>query len=90
MIDISNDAYLAREAIVEMTAFLQAAHVRMRPRVFPDGTAWCCLYGDNLQEGVAGFGDTPAQACHAFDLAWDAGCTPAAMLAARASVSGDQ
>jgi hypothetical protein len=84
MIDVSNDAYLARAAIVEACAFLQAAHVRMKPRVFPDGTAWCCLYGDNLQEGVAGFGDTPAQACSAFDLAWDAERTPTAALESRA------
>ncbi len=23
-----------------------------------DGNQWCYLYGDNLQEGIAGFGDT--------------------------------
>lgn len=83
MIDVSNDAYLARMAIVEAAAFTAAAHVRMRPSVFPDGTAWCCLYGDNLQEGVAGFGDTPEQACAAFDIAWSTGRTPAAILASR-------
>jgi hypothetical protein len=70
MIDISNDAYLARMAIVEAAAFMAAPHVRMKPRVFPDGNAWCCLYGDDLVIGVAGFGDTPEQACAAFDKAW--------------------
>lgn len=42
----------------------------LRPRVFPDGNQWCALYGDNLQEGVAGFGDTPAKAAHQFDVKW--------------------
>lgn len=44
--------------------------VLLRPRVYPDGDAWCVLYGDNLQEGVAGFGETPEKAAVAFDLAW--------------------
>lgn len=42
----------------------------LRPRVFPDGNQWCALYGDNLQEGVCGFGDTPAKAAQAFDVEW--------------------
>jgi len=41
-----------------------------RRRLFPDGNQWCALYGENLQEGVTGFGDTPDKACIAFDLAW--------------------
>lgn len=55
----------------------QRPHVLMRPRVFPDGNAWCCLYGDNLQEGVAGFGDTPEGACYDFDMAWGQNRLPA-------------
>ena len=42
-------------------------HVLFRPHVFPDGDKWCALYGDNLQDGVAGFGDTPHKACLDFD-----------------------
>lgn len=42
----------------------------LRPRVFPDGDQWCALYGENLQEGVAGFGDTPAHAAADFDIQW--------------------
>lgn len=42
----------------------------LRPRVFPDGNQWCALYGDNLQKGVAGFGETPDAASRAFDRAW--------------------
>lgn len=32
---------------------------------FKDGNQWCFLYGENLQEGIAGFGDSIA------DAAWD-------------------
>ncbi len=35
-----------------------------------DGSSWCALAGPDLQEGVAGFGDTPAEACAEFDREW--------------------
>lgn len=44
--------------------------VLLRPRMFPDGNKWCALYGDNLQEGVAGFGDSPEEAARQFDAEW--------------------
>jgi hypothetical protein len=44
--------------------------VLMRPRVYMDGNAWCALYGDNIMEGVVGFGETPELAAKAFDAAW--------------------
>lgn len=31
-------------------------------RVFLDGDSWCALVGPDLQDGVAGFGVTPAHA----------------------------
>lgn len=43
-----------------------------RPRMFIDGNQWCALYGDNLQDGVAGFGDSPAEAAHDFNRSWNA------------------
>lgn len=48
----------------------QLPHVLMRPRVYPDGNMWCALYGENLQEGVAGFGRTPAEATDDFNKNW--------------------
>lgn len=71
MSDISTDVYLARMAIVDAAAFCSAPHTRMKPRVYPDGDKWCALYGENLQDGVAGFGETPALACQDFDRNWD-------------------
>lgn len=62
-------AHAAIEAMTTATA-QRDPHVLMRPRVFPDGNAWCALYGENVQEGVAGFGATPALACADFDRNW--------------------
>lgn len=57
--------------------------VVFRPSLLQDGAAWCALFGDNLQEGVAGFGDTPEAAMTAFDQAWWKERTPAAIRAER-------
>ncbi len=45
-------------------------HVIYAPRLSIDGNQWCALYGENLQDGVAGFGDSPNEAMLAFDKAW--------------------
>ena len=54
-----------------MEAHMQQAHITMRPKVFPDGNKWCALYGDNIMEGVAGFGSTPEEAMLDFTASWE-------------------
>lgn len=41
-----------------------------QPKIYMDGNAWCALYGENLQEGCAGFGANPEAALLDFDRAW--------------------
>ena len=41
-----------------------------RPNLSRDGDMWCALYGDNLQGGCAGFGDSPDKAMQDFDKSW--------------------
>lgn len=41
-----------------------------KPRLSIDGDMWCALYGDNLQDGVAGFGKSPSKAFEDFDKSW--------------------
>lgn len=53
--------------------------VLYRPSIGLDGTMWCALYGEDLMNGVAGFGETPAAAMVAFDLAWLNDKTPEAV-----------
>lgn len=74
--DISFEAYQVCIAICEAMNFIAAPHACMRPRVFPDGNKWCALYGEDLMTGVAGFGDTPEEACSEFDKAWCNARTP--------------
>ena len=57
-----------------------------RPRLYPDGDQWCALYGDDLQSGVAGFGDTPDQAMRDFDAAW---ATPLSAQRTQAAQGGE-
>ena len=45
--------------------------VLFRPSIYVDGNQWCALYGDDLQSGVAGFGDSPALAMQDFDKHWE-------------------
>jgi hypothetical protein len=50
-----------------------------RPRLSIDGDQWRALYGENLQDGVAGFGGSPGEAYAAFDKAWTEGLPIAAI-----------
>jgi len=76
------DANLAHYASVVSEAYMRAAaeqerpSVLFRPKVHIDGNQWCALYGENLQDGVAGFGFSPEQAMHDFDRNWYAKLTP--------------
>lgn len=64
--------------------------VLFRPTLSADGSMWCALLGDNLQEGVAGFGETPDKAMRAFDEAFTKERTPAAILRATPSDLADE
>lgn len=41
-----------------------------KPTLSIDGNQWCAMFGPNLMEGVAGFGDSPAEAFEDFDRNW--------------------
>lgn len=62
-IEISNELY-AR------ACDLRRPFMMLKPAMFIDENQWCALYGKNLQEGVAGFGDSPELASWDFDKAW--------------------
>ena len=44
--------------------------VQYRPSLAIDGDHWRALYGENLQDGVAGFGKSPELAMLDFDKSW--------------------
>lgn len=48
----------------------QSPFLIYKPKLFKDGDMWCALLGENLQEGVAGFGVCPEDAKLDFDYIW--------------------
>jgi hypothetical protein len=58
------------ECAIDVARSIMAPHLLYKASLSLDGNQWCWLYGDNLQEGIAGFGDTPAKAAIEFDRAW--------------------
>lgn len=68
--NFSHYAEMAANAVHCAVSEYERPSVQFRPKVFIDGNQWCALYGDNLQDGVAGFGDSPAKAMWDFDRAW--------------------
>lgn len=66
-------ASILQEAAVEQRErahTLNLPHAIYRPQIFQDGNAWCALLGRDIAVGVVGWGDTPAEAMAAFDVAW--------------------
>lgn len=59
----------------EMNALIEAEEMNLvsilKPKIFIDGNKWCLLYGENIQDGICGFGDTPRKAVYDFNKAWD-------------------
>lgn len=67
------DANISHYAERVSSAYQEAAEEQMSPSVLYkpalsiDGNQWCALYGKDLQDGVAGFGDSPREAMGDFD-----------------------
>ena len=67
--DVVNWASLD-ETFISLHCFameLLAPSVRLRPKLYIDGNKWCALYGDDVQKGLAGFGESPQKALQDFD-----------------------
>lgn len=60
-----------QDQFVNTAECLREPAVLYKPKVFIDGDKWCALYGDDLQNGVCGFGDSPRNAMIDFNRAWD-------------------
>ena len=67
----------AAEARFQAALFMEQAAMEcirpfylLKPRIHMDGNQWCVVYGEDLQSGVAGFGNSPAKASLDFDKNW--------------------
>lgn len=70
--DMDTHARNAFQEIVNAGREMQRPSVVFKPALSIDGNRWCALYGENLQDGVAGFGESPELAMLDFDAAWRA------------------
>ena len=52
----------------EMAILIEAQEMNLTsilsPKIYIDGNQWCVLYGDNIQDGICGFGETPKLAIY--------------------------
>lgn len=69
--DMGNLRAQLAEQIYSVAGQMERPSVLYRPALSIDGNQWCALYGENLQDGIAGFGDTAADAMRDFDQAWN-------------------
>ena len=67
---IAHEAFCAGQAWQQAAAAQERPCVLWKPALFRDGNQWCALLGENIQDGVVGFGDSPDAAMWAFDEAW--------------------
>jgi len=74
---IAHEAFCAGQAWQRAAAAQERPCVLWKPSLFRDGNQWCALFGENIQEGVVGFGDSPDAAMWAFDEAWRETAPPA-------------
>jgi hypothetical protein len=67
---IAHAAEMTQETIRCVASNYERPSVLFRPKLSVDGDQWCAMYGDDLQSGVGGFGDSPEKAMYDFDRAW--------------------
>jgi len=67
---ISHAAHMIQNSFQVLAVVLEAPHIIQKPKFGLDGDQYYFLKGDNIQDGIAGFGPTPKAAASAFDLAW--------------------
>ena len=68
--DASQAIQMIQQEFTNAAYEMQRPSVLFRPTMILDGNQWCALYGDDLQSGIAGVGDTPEKAALDFDREW--------------------
>jgi hypothetical protein len=69
--DISYIIPRAQEAINFVEMQMTRPSVLFKPKLEFDGNIWIACYGENLQEGCVGCGESPELAMLNFDQAWN-------------------
>lgn len=66
----NEEAYLLERRCNEEIESVVRLTVAAGAKLSKDGNRWCYLLGDNLQEGIAGFGESPYEAAQSFNDAY--------------------
>lgn len=69
--DISQHTQILQQEFITVAYEMQRPSAIYKPNLSIDGDQWCALYGVDLMNGVAGFGDSPAKAMDNFDKEWN-------------------
>jgi len=67
---VSHAAHMVQNSFQVLAVALEAPHIIENPKFGLDGDQYYFLKGDNIQDGIAGFGPTPKAAAYAFNMAW--------------------
>jgi len=62
---------MAMSSVAESVAEHGRPCAVFKPTLTLDGNKWFALFGENIQEGVCGYGDSPAEAMYEFDKSWN-------------------
>ena len=57
-----------KEQLSELDKMLLPIIQAFKPDILKDGDQWCCIYGENPQEGIVGYGVNPMNAVYNFYL----------------------
>lgn len=68
--ELLHQDYIAADNNAARAERMNTPSMMLLPKLFIDGDQWCALFGDNLQGGVVGFGDSPDEAYLDFDKEW--------------------
>lgn len=68
--NVAHHVEMVAESIRMAASTYERPSAVYRPALSIEGDQWCALYGEDLQSGVAGFGDSPADAMTDFDNNW--------------------
>jgi len=79
--DISHQIAIIQQEFCIAAGEMTRPSVVYKPTIGADGDMWCVLLGDDLVNGIAGFGKTVAEAMIEFDQAFYKQNTPARIRA---------
>ncbi len=71
LLEEKHSIFLRQQQDYTLACEKQRPFMLLGPKIYIDGDEWCALHGDNLQDGVAGFGETPNLAACDFDHNWN-------------------